>query len=278
MRIPVISFSLEQRKFWKEVHRKRHEWKDVVKQNDSVIVPVSAKSKIKLYTSSELSAHIYCGAFEWEEREWLFTHLKADDVFFDIGANIGLFTVLAAEKCSNGRVVAFEPTKDTYALLDENVQLNNSPKNIQLINAAASDTNGTQDIFVLTDGRDAWNSMAVKPEEGHYRVDQIATVNVDELVDTKQIPVPTVIKIDVEGWELHVLRGLQKTIAAHKPTMLIEFTAENLKAAGASCAELAAYIHSMNYELFGYDPRYRKLRLMNDFNFDHKNLVAKPKR
>lgn len=278
MRIPVLSFSLEQRKFWKEVHRKRHEWKEVAEKKDPVIISLSAQTKIKLYTSSELSAHIYCGAFEWEEREWLFSHLKASDVFYDIGANIGLFTLLASEKCSKGSVVAFEPAKDTYALLDENVKLNNTPKNIQLINAAASDANGTQDIYVLTDGRDAWNSMAVKPEEGHYRVDKIDTVNVDELVAGKKIPAPTVIKIDVEGWELHVLRGLQKTIAAHKPVMLIEFTAENLKAAGESCATLAAYVHSMNYELFGYDPRRRKLRQVTDFSFDHKNLVAKPKR
>lgn len=278
MRIPVISFSLEQRKFWKEVHRKRHEWKTVAQQHESLVVPVSAKTKIRLYTASELSPHIYCGAFEWEEREWLFSHLEAEDVFFDIGANIGLFTILASEKCSKGRVIAFEPTKDTYALLDENVKLNGSPENITLINAAASDTNGTQDIYVLTDGRDAWNSMAVKPEEGRYRVDQITTVNVDELVAKKEIPAPTVIKIDVEGWELHVLRGLQKTIAKHQPVMLIEFTAENLKAAGASCKELAGCVHNMNYELFSYDPRYRKLRLVTDFSFEHKNLVAKPKR
>lgn len=271
-----ISFSLSQRKFWKEVRRKREEWKTIAEKEKVVVVPISTKSKIRLNTSSELSSHIFCGAFEWEEREWLLSELKATDVFYDIGANIGLFTLIAAERCKT--VIAFEPTGDTFRMLAENVLLNNSPKNIQLIHAAASDKDGTQDIFVLTNGKDAWNSMAVKPEEGEYRVDQITTVHVDAMVESGKIPAPTLIKIDVEGWELHVLKGLDKTIAQHRPTMLIEFTASNLKAAGTSNEDLRQYLQSKNYNLFSYDPRYRKLNPVTDFSFEHKNLVAKPKR
>jgi FkbM family methyltransferase len=271
-----VAFSLSQRKFWKEVRRKRGEWNSVAAKNKSVIIPVSTQTKIKLDTSSELSAHIYCGAFEWEEREWLFSELKSTDVFYDIGANIGFFTLLAAEKCK--AVVAFEPAADTFTLLKDNVTLNESLKNIQLINAAASDQEGTQDIYVLTNGKDAWNSMVVKPtEEEAYRVDRITTVNVDAMVGSGKIPAPHIVKIDVEGWEQHVLRGLEKTIAAHHPTMLIEFTESNLKAAGTSPAELANYIQSLNYELFCYDARYRELIRMKDFTFGHKNLIAKPK-
>lgn len=272
----AISFSLSQRKFWKEVHRKRGEWNEIAKKNDAVVVPVSGHTKIKLLTSSELSSHIYCGAFEWEEREWLLAELKPSDVFYDIGANIGLFTLLAAEHCKN--VVAFEPANETFKILVENVQLNNTPENITLINAAASDKNGTQDIYVLTNGKDAWNSMAVKPEEGQYRIDQIATINVDVLVESGKIPAPTIIKIDVEGWEMHVLKGLEKTIGMYRPTMLIEFTSSNLEAAGTTSAELGRYVQSRDYELFSYDPRYRKLNRVTEFNFEHKNLVAKPKR
>jgi FkbM family methyltransferase len=275
MRIPFISYSLEQRKFWKEVHRKRAEWTVVSAQKESLVIDLSQRRKIKLSASSELSSHIYCGAFEWEEREWLMSELKASDTFYDIGANIGLFTLLASEKCKN--VIAFEPTGDTFRLLSENIALNFSPENVQLINAAASDTNGTQDIYVLTNGKDAWNSMAVKPEEGEYRIDQIKTVNVDQMVESGSIPPPTVIKIDVEGWELHVLRGLENTILKYRPVMLIEFTQPNLIAAGTSSQELGEYIRSKNYELFTYDPRYRKLRVVKNFDFEHKNLVAKRK-
>ncbi len=271
-----ISFSLSQRKFWKEVRRKREEWISIAAKNEAVVISISDKSKIRLSATSELSSHIYCGAFEWEEREWLLSELKSDDVFFDIGANIGLFTLLAGERCR--KVVAFEPTDETFSILTGNVKLNNSPGNIELIHAAASDKNGTQDIYVLTNGKDAWNSMAVKPEAGEYRVDNIKTVNVDELIASGSIPTPRVIKIDVEGWELHVLKGLENTIAQHKPVMLIEFTESNLKAAGTSAAELGKYILSKNYELFAYDPRHKKLNRVTDFNFEHKNLVAKPKR
>jgi FkbM family methyltransferase len=275
MILRALSFSLSQRMFWKGVRSRRSEWNAIAAKDESVIVPVTAISKIKLYTSSELSSHIYCGAFEWEEREWLMSELKADDVFYDIGANIGLFTLLAAERCRH--VIAFEPTSDTFELLTENVELNNRPSNITLLNAAASDEDGEQDIYVLINGKDAWNSMAVKPEEGEYRVDKIKTVSVDGLVETGQIPAPRVIKIDVEGWELHVLHGLKQTIAKHKPVMLIEFTEPNLNAAGTSAQELGNYVRSLNYELYSYDPRYKKLNVVTTFDFGHKNLVAKPK-
>jgi FkbM family methyltransferase len=270
-----ISFSLSQRKFWKTVRRKREEWKTIAAKQKEVIIPISGNYKIKLQTSSELSSHIFCGAFEWEEREWLFSELKASDVFYDIGANIGLFTLLASERCKH--VIAFEPINDTFRMLSENVALNSTPKNIQLINAAASDNEGSQDIYVLTNGKDAWNSMAVKPEEGQYRVDQIRTVNIDTLVQAKQILPPRVIKIDVEGWELHVLHGLVKTIENHRPVMLIEFTRQNLEAAGTSPDELGSFIYSLGYNLFGYSPRSKELEPVTRFDFRHKNLIAKPR-
>ncbi len=196
-------------------------WETIAKGNESITIPISNSLKLKLLTGSALSPHIYCGAFEWEEREWLLNELKPGDVFYDIGANVGYFTLLAAEICGkNGQVVSFEPVKETFASLSENVQLNPQLQNIQLLNYAVSDKEGDQNIYIPENGKDAWNSMAVKPDENHS-VEVIRTTCPDLLFKNRQIQAPGVVKIDVQGWELHVIEGDEGNTPAVHPVLWV---------------------------------------------------------
>lgn len=273
-----LAFSIRQRIFWKSVRSKRSAWESLKQSKDSVTVSVSEFSQIKLSTTSELSSHIYCGAFEWAEREWLLSELKAGDVFYDIGANIGYFTIIAAERCgSAGKVIAFEPVQSTFDLLTENIKLNPSLHNVQLMNLAVSDQEGEVNIYVPDKGKDAWNSIAVKPDTGEYKTEVIRTIVPDQLFADKSLPAPSIIKLDVEGWELHALKGMKKILSECNPTLLIEFTAMNLEAAGTSGNELAEFLRQLNYELFEYDPRHKTLNAVSEFEFEHKNLIAKKK-
>jgi FkbM family methyltransferase len=116
--------------------------------------------KIRLYGDSELCRLIYCRHFEATERAFLNHFLRPGDVFVDVGANIGLFTLIAA--CSvgpAGRVIAFEPTSVTYARLVDNVRLKGF-SNVRCVNSALSDRSGYLDLTQSTDGFDAWNSFA----------------------------------------------------------------------------------------------------------------------
>lgn len=274
--ISRILFSIRQRLFWSEVRKRQAEWKAIPQDGRAVETVLPEGIRISLETGNELSAAIFCGSFEWAEREWLTNTLKPGDVFFDIGANIGLMSLLAAHKIgAKGVAVAFEPVSATYEKLQKNCSLNPQFSNIQTVRAAVSDANGKQEIFITGPGRDAWNSLV--PAEG-MQCEIIETFRLDDLMSNEkfELPHPDLLKIDVEGWEIHVLRGATETLKKYKPVLLIEFTASNLEAAGASCAELASELTKLGYSIHEYEPVKRKLKPISDFSFEHKNLIALP--
>ncbi|MCA6364010.1 MAG: FkbM family methyltransferase [Bacteroidetes bacterium] len=273
-----ILFSIRQRIFWRGVRKKQAAWKRLPQDGRMVKLSPAKGLSMQVETGNELSAAIYNGSFEWAEREWLTAYLDEnyDTLFYDIGANIGLMSLLAAQKLRHtGEVVAFEPVQSTYDKLLQNISLNPQLENIQHLRLALSDQNGEQKIYLTGPGRDAWNSLV--PAEG-VKSETILTAKLDDLLeqDALDLPPPTLMKIDVEGWEIHVLRGAEKTLREWKPVMLIEFTASNLEAAGASCRALADEVISHGYTLHEYNAVTRQLVPVYDFSFAHKNLVALP--
>ncbi|MCU0433455.1 MAG: FkbM family methyltransferase [Bacteroidia bacterium] len=273
-----IFFSIRQRIFWSGVRKKQAAWKLLPQDGRRVEITPAKGLRMVVETGNELSAAIYCGSFEWAEREWLKRYLAKDPstVFFDIGANIGLMSLLAAERVQFiGDVVAFEPVQSTYEKLRHNISLNPHLKNIETVRIALSDQNGEQEIYLTGSGRDAWNSLV--PAEG-MQSETIVTARLDELMkdEALELPRPSLMKIDVEGWEIHVLRGATETLRQYRPVMLIEFTAANLEAAGAGCRQLADEVIAHGYTLHEYNPGTRKLQPVNDFTFEHKNLIALP--
>jgi FkbM family methyltransferase len=273
-----ILFSIRQRIFWRGVRKRQAAWKLIPQDGRMVELSPAKGIRMRVETGNELSAAIYNGSFEWAEREWLTTYLDEnfETCFYDIGANIGLMSLLAAQKLrATGEVVAFEPVQSTFEKLRHNISLNTHLENIQPVRMALSDQNGEQKIYLTGPGRDAWNSLV--PAEG-VKSETILTARLDDLMNNEalDLPPPTLMKIDVEGWEIHVLRGAAVTLREWKPVMLIEFTASNLEAAGASCRALANEVISHGYSLHEYNPVNRKLQPVNDFSFAHKNLVALP--
>src|SRR4030095_11405574 len=118
-----------------------------------------------LYPDSHLSQFICCEDYELTEREFLKRLLRPGDVFVDIGANIGLFTILAGRYVgAEGAVYAFEPCAKTYERLLANVELNRLT-NVSCYQAALSNHTGCENMAVSLDGFDDCNSLA-KPVFG----------------------------------------------------------------------------------------------------------------
>lgn len=146
--------------------------------------------------------------------------LRRGDVFVDCGANIGLFTVTAAARVgAGGKVLAVEPVADTFARLSENCALNQLGDRVRLFNNALAAQAGVE--VALTG--DVHNTMRV---DTHAPAGQplVKTVTLDEILAGSQTV--TGMKIDVEGYELEVLRGGQDTIAQFSPWMLVELNGE----------------------------------------------------
>ena len=147
------------------------------------------------------------GASEPAVQRAIETHLKPGDSFYDIGANVGFLSLLGA-KCvgPTGRVYCFEPQAGLLPLLAHNLDQNGF-HNYEIIEAAVADAPGTTRLN--QDGLRA----AVTAEAGPTRI-----LTLDEL----DLRPAALVKIDVEGAESRVLRGMLRVMGEHRPTLIIE--------------------------------------------------------
>jgi FkbM family methyltransferase len=220
---------------------------------------------------------IYCRYFEATERTFLNDFLRPGDVFVDVGANIGLFTLIAAICVGpKGRVFAFEPTLATFERLVDNIRLNDF-QNVTSLKLALSDVNGQLDLIRSTDGFDAWNSFA-RPTMGKvFSSERVDAAPWDQYAEQHDLAgAVTMMKIDVEGWESRVLAGGKQVFARmDAPVLQIEFSEGAARAAGSSCKDLYETLEHLGYRMFGYDPEMRALvpESMRD-EYIYVNLIA----
>ncbi|WP_435065590.1 FkbM family methyltransferase [Halobaculum sp. EA56] len=162
----------------------------------------------------------------------LVSDLRPDDVFYDIGANIGLYSCLVADAVS-GPVFAFEPHPANADRLEENVELNGAE--VTVFRCALADSTGSAELNVTLDEiGSAGHSLVSDPSEGLDRV-TVETRRGDEFVTEQGLPRPTVLKIDVEGAESAVLDGLDSTLSDSRcRAVYCETHADRLASQGSS--------------------------------------------
>jgi tRNA G37 N-methylase Trm5 len=137
------NFTLLDRIQWewrKQMRRRRLKiWQSQIGKGEYCETKIQKGVRMRLHFDSKLAQAIYCDEFERKERQFLNTFLRQGDVFVDVGANIGLFSLVAARHVGqSGKVYAFEPTANIYDRLCENVQLNQF-NNILCFQLALSD-------------------------------------------------------------------------------------------------------------------------------------------
>jgi FkbM family methyltransferase len=181
-------------------------------------------------------ARAYFGKVETEKTAALARILKKGHVFFDVGANVGYYTVLGSRLVSaSGKVVAIEPAVRNIAYLYRHVRLNKA-RNVTVVTAACSDKLSLA-AFCLAQSsaenflRDFYSGSETS---GQNDWTPVPTVTVDALVEQSGRS-PDVLKIDVEGAEFAVLNGARNTIAKSRPSVLLETHSDVLQ---ADCLEL----------------------------------------
>ncbi len=235
-----------------EKEKRKAKWTNLP-DDGNLIAPLTSASLIKLYKDSFLSKYIYLDDFEQRECTFVKRYLKPGDTFLDAGANIGLFSIIASEIVGDqGRVLSFEPFGDTFERLTENIALNHR-KNVTLFQQALSDKVGDSEMTISTDGFDAWNSLAVPALGEAFEKVRIKTNVLDELFRTEEVK-PVLIKIDVEGWELHVINGgVEMLTSADAPVLMVEFAESNSRNAGYTCKDLYNRLEEFGYSLYSFD-------------------------
>lgn len=173
---------------------------------------VSGRFHVRNYRELRILEAVEIG--ERDVLELLIQFLKPGDVVYDVGANIGIYSVLLA-RAAGGRskVIAFEPERQSYRHLQQNLALNGI-RNVQGIQLALGDESGAAQLFVR-DGATCPRLAAPPPtgERGRVTSESVKIEKGDHLVAREGLPLPRAVKIDVEGHEHAVIQGMRRTLA-----------------------------------------------------------------
>ena len=199
----------------------------------------------------------YFGRYEIEKKETLFWQylIKENNYVFDIGANIGYYTLQAAARIgASGRVYAFEPVTVTYNKLNTNIQLN-SFTNIIAQNLAVSNKKGFIELFVASEASTGSSSVSFHKDFSGVK-EKVQTIRIDDYIKENNIYKVDIIKIDVEGCEPMVIEGALITMKNLKPLILIEVLDERLNTINSSKEDLYKLFQENKYspyEIINYN-------------------------
>lgn len=197
----------------------------------SVEVRGGAGSRLRLATDHLAIDHeqgygLLRGVLEPEVQEALRRHVAPGATVFDVGANIGFFSLLAAALAGpTGRVEAFEPVPANAEATRANAALNGF-HTVTVHEVAVSDHQGFERLCVPAET--SWAHLA---DRGWHRDTEreftVPLVVLDQEIAEGRVPVPSVVKIDVEGSEVSVLSGLRETLAANDLIVICELHRTN---------------------------------------------------
>ena len=220
----------------------------------SFTLPDGARFEYPL--SSAIGENLFAGQFEPAEIAFVRRHLRPGDVVLDVGANAGLYTVIAARAVGNtGHVYAFEPDERAVKLLRRNVAVNGL-KNVTVIEAAVSNETGERAFAAASDT--AFSSLATiqRDDQQIESWRSVPTIRLDDAVVTHGIGVVKFLKIDVEGAEKLVLDGGTNLLLRAPDDFAILFEAfeRNAEAFGYTVQDLLEILRSKGFHLGGFDP------------------------
>lgn len=192
--------------------------------------------RIRLYPHSVVAAFVlYYRIHDFEEMSFIRAYLRRGDLFVDVGANIAVYSLWASEIVGVD-VVAFEPSSVTHGRAVENVELNGLADRIRVERKAVGSDRST---VRLSTGLDAVNQVVDGAGIDSEAVEQ---TTLDHELGPRA---PAIIKIDVEGRELDVLRGACKVIGRHRPALIIEVN---------DVEGLTDVLADLGYRAWSYDP------------------------
>ena len=182
-------------------------------------------------------ASVYINAVEPEQALRMTRTLRPGDTFFDIGANVGYYSLLASRMVGpSGRVIAFEPLLDNLEHLSRHVRLNQLT-NTDVLGVACSDSSG-----IVTFARGANGALGRIAENGSGGDMLVPALTLDDFHARTGL-VPSVMKIDVEGAELRVLTGGQALLDKSHPRIFLSTHGDRMR------TECIAFLRERNYQI-----------------------------
>lgn len=208
------------------------------------------------------------GTYEKGILHFIKTHYDPKRSFVDVGANIGLMSIFCAKKFPGANVIAYEANPETFEILEQNALINNI--DIEMHQLACGENPGTATIY------DNWSinrgGASIKVQAENAIESEVEMIVLDDQLQST----PGMIKIDVEGFEYEVLKGLKRTIETSHPTLIIEVSQKR----DGNTREVYDFISAFGiYDLFklkGGKERISPLVKIDSFEDlpDHDNIIC----
>ena len=172
--------------------------------------------------------------------------LAEGSVFIDVGANAGYFTLIAAQCVGNsGKVLSIEPNPSVAKQLRVNVERSRL-SNVIIEEVACSDSPSMMTLYIPDQSKLGQASLS-KANAGGIESVEVRSATLDQLILDHTLEKVTFVKIDVEGAELMVLRGMTETLRRSKPIIVLELEPDLLADLGTTKDEVIAFLSSFSY-------------------------------
>lgn len=214
--------------------------------------------------------------FERAELRFTEAMLRPGDAFWDVGANFGLYSVIAAARVGRrGSVLAFEPEPGNYRRLWLNLLVNRIT--CARTHRVAVGAENLDAVEFQSCEQGAYSGLKVAKVPGAIRQIRVRQVTLDSFAAAAGWPPVTLLKMDIEGAELLAFRGGSEFFSSRvRPVALCEFSDRRTVAHGYAARELYAFLAERDYRWFAIDPAGRLVPSAAQDSYDYENLVACP--
>ena len=214
--------------------------------------------KLRCYPDSQsASAAIYCGLYDYHEMNFLLRYLREEDSFLDIGANIGIYTLLAASKIKSGCIYSFEALPTNYLRLEENIRLNNLTQ-VKPLSIAIADSVGSVTISNNTKS-DSTAFITTNTTNTTAESLQIPSSTLDNLLQNENLNHLTLAKMDIEGAEILAFKGATSLLQQQRPHVWILELLNGVNH-GYCKQDIVKLLQDYGYGLYHYNADTNKLQ------------------
>jgi len=212
-----------------------------------------------------LTQNIYMGLHEFEDMGFLLHFVRSGDLFVDVGANVGSYTILACG-ARGARGCAIEPVPDTFERLCSNVRLNKMDDRVKCVNAGIGSVRGT---IQFTNTKDAANH-ALAPGEAEEETVGVEVFPLDLILADES---PVAMKVDVEGYETPLLDGAQETLKKSSlQAVIMELNGSGTRY-GWDETRVVEEMTGFGLKPYSYDPFERSLKALGGKNSTSGNTL-----
>ena len=218
--------------------------------NFPIVYQFTEKSKLLVWRGlTGATGNFYCGLHEFEDMAFLLHLLREDDLFLDIGANVGSYTMLASSEIG-AKTIAFEPILKTFKIFSQNIAINSIQDKVEALNIGLG---SCKSVLKFTTSFDTGNHVSSPGDT------ESTEVNVDTLDNILSGRSPLLMKIDVEGFETEVLNGSSNTLEDKSlKAIIIELNGSGDRY-GFDEKNIHLLLLNHGFNPYKYDPMFRDL-------------------